>query len=140
MKYFDTKSAEIIFSVEIEDVGADVISGGYGTVIYKKASVENPAYDFALSGAEVVATNGSVKAHTGVVYDKTTGFFGIVFGSPAVGDRVTFSGAFIKPSSDDRKVGEKSGVKIITDEVSTSKSFTYDASKTPKPINWETTK
>lgn len=140
MKYLDTKSAEIIFSVEVTNTGSDVVSGSVGTVIYSKASVSNPTYDFALTGAEVVAANGSIKAHTGVVFVPSTGYYGIVYTSPAVGDRVTFSGAFVRPSSELRVVGEKKAVKTITSDNTVSKGLTYDLDKTIKPITWETLK
>ena len=126
MKFHDTKSAEIIFSVEVENTSVDVVSGSVGTVVYKKASVSNPSFHFALNGASVVGTDGSIKSVTGIVWVPTTGYFGVVYSSPAVGDRVTFSGAFTKPAGSARQVGVTLNVKPISEESSVSNGLSYD--------------
>jgi len=106
MKTLKTASAEIIFSVEVENTTTDAVTGStwtgdaYGSIIFSKATASNPMWDFEFSGTTVKATNGASKAVTAFAVNRNTGYVGVVYNSPAVGDVVTIAGTFAKEPTD----------------------------------------
>lgn len=103
MKNYTVKSAEVIFCSEIENTTSDAVTGAswtgnaYGSVVYKNASASNPMLTFKSTGASVTkVSTGANTVITNFVQDPSTGFVGVQYSSPAVGDVIAVAGVFIK--------------------------------------------
>jgi hypothetical protein len=103
MKNITVKSTELNFCVQIENTTTDAVTGSswtgnaYGTIMYKSASATNPMLTFRSTGASVtkVTTNANTVI-TNFVQNPSTGFVGVQYSSPAVGDVITVAGVFVK--------------------------------------------
>ena len=103
MKNYTVKSAEVIFCSEIQSTTSDAVTGSswtgnaYGSIVYKNATSSNPMLTFRSTGASVtkVTTNANTVI-TNFVQDPSTGFVGVQYSSPAVGDIITVAGVFVK--------------------------------------------
>jgi hypothetical protein len=103
MKNITVKSTELNFCVQIENTTTDAVTGSswtgnaYGAIMYKNASATNPMLTFRSTGASVtkVTTNANTVI-TNFVQNASTGFVGVQYSSPAVGDIITVAGIFVK--------------------------------------------
>jgi hypothetical protein len=95
------------FNFKIENTTADRVTINsvdyYGGIIFN-ATASNPSYDFAVSSVSVYSVPNASGVTTlrtvgNVVFNKATGYIGVVITGVAVGDTISINGTFLAPST-----------------------------------------